>query len=551
MTQHDADTIFVGDNILTQAADQGASTGPVRAMAVRDGIIVAIGGDEVLDLRGSATEMVDLGSRCLLPGFIDSHIHPVTGGLARQQCDLSGVHSMKEYRALIAEYAARHNGPWIEGAGWYGDIFEGGFPTKGLLDEIVSDRPAALASHDVHSLWVNSHALEIAGIDATTPDPEGGRISRNPDGEPTGQLMENAIDLLAPYRPAIGPDVVRRSLVAAEAYLHSLGITSWQDAMIGEVFGSADTYDTYIAAYEAGLVRSRVTGALLWHPQNDPEDLSEAMRRRAATTGGRFRTTAIKFLLDGNCENLTAALHEAYAGHPNEFGMLQFDDRQLCLAARHLSDSGFDLHMHAVGDLAVTQALDAIAAIPDRSDRRHQVAHIDLINAEDVTQMRELDVMANVTPLWARLDPVLVETKLPLLTSSQQKRHFLYGSLDRAGVEVAFGSDWPVSTPDPIANLHTAVNRTAAPGDPHASERRSLTQPLLKGERLSVETSLAAYTRLAAKASRLDDYVGTLEAGKEADLVVLDRNPRSLPASDVGGLNVTETFVHGDRVFAL
>ncbi len=548
---HDADTIFVGNSIHTQVADRRGSAAPVRAVAVRDGVIVAVGGNEVIHLRGSSTEVVDLGENCLMPGFIDSHIHPVTGGLARQQCDLSGVHSVHEYRQLIAEYAAHHDGPWIEGSGWYGDIFPGGFPSKDLLDEIVSDRPAAFVSHDVHSLWVNSRALAIAGIDSSTPDPEGGRISRDESGEPTGQLMETAIDLLIHARPTIGPSALRRSLIDAETYLHSLGITSWQDALIGDLFGLADTFDSYVAAYDSGDVRSRVTGALFWNPQNDPGDIGEVVQRRTATAGGRFRATAIKFVLDGNCENLTAAVHEAYIGHPHEFGMLQFENDQLRLLAGSLSDAGFDLHMHAVGDLAVTRALDSLAGIPDRTGRRHQIAHIDLIDQEDVQRMRELGVIANVTPLWARLDPVLVETKLPLLTPDQQQRHFLYGSLERADVSIAFGSDWPVSTPDPIANLHTAVNRTAAPNDPHASDKRSVTEALLPTERLSLETSLAAYTRVAANACRLDEFVGTLEVGKEADLVVLDQDPRAVDRAEIGGLKVTQTYLRGNRVFSL
>lgn len=543
MSDAPADVLFVGGRILTQDDDPA----PVTALAVTDGVITAVGGDEVLGLRGDRTEVVDLGGGALLPGFVDAHLHAVMGGLALLGCDLSTVHSIEDYRRIISEYAAAHDGPWIEGSGWYGDVFPGGFPSREELDRLVPDRPAVFISHDVHSSWVNSRALEIAGIDRDTPDPDGGRITRDERGEPTGHLLELATELLSPYRPPLSRDVLDAALAAAQEYLHSVGVTSWQDALVGELFGIPDCYDVYAAAGESGGLTSRVTGALFWVPGRDLSDAGELVDRRGHSDG-RFRTTAVKLALDGVCENLTAALHDHYEGHPHECGLPFFDAEELGAITRVFDSAGFDLHLHAVGDLAVSSALDAIEALPVRDDRRHQVAHIDLIQRDDLARMRSTGAMANVSPLWARQDPVLVETKLPLLNADQQERHFLFGSLARAGVPVAFGSDWPVSTPDPIAGLHTAVNRTAAPGDPHAQDHRSRHEPLLAHERLSLDQALSAYTREAARAARLDPYAGVLRTGREADLVVLDRDPYAVERAELGTLRVTQTYVRGQRV---
>jgi predicted amidohydrolase YtcJ len=542
-----ADLLIVGGPIHTMTIASSGDTGPATTVAVRDGRVVAVGGDDVLDLRGDRTEILDLAGCALLPGFVDAHVHAVAGGLARMTCDLSTVHSLPDYRALIAGYAHEHDGAWVEGSGWYGDVFPGGFPDRAELDRLVPDRPAAFVSHDVHSFWVNSRALAVAGIDATTPDPAGGRIARDEHGEPTGHLLESAGELIAPHRPLVSSADLRAALMAAQTYLHSLGVTAWQDAMIGSLFGLPDNFDVYRGAADDGTLLSRVTGALWWEPADDLDRVEElADRRRRAS--GRFTATAAKLMLDGVCENLTAAVHDAYAGHPHERGLSMYDSQQLQTVARVLSASGFDLHLHAVGDRAVSDALDAIAATTD-SDRRHQVAHLDLVTQEDLGRMAALGAIANVSPLWARLDPVLVETKLPLLTSDQQERHFPFGSLHHRGVPIAFGSDWPVSSPDPIGALHTAVNRTAAPGDVHASDQRSRTEPLLARERLSLDAALAAATGVAARASRLDHQIGAITPGLEADFVVLDHDPYDVAAEQLGSLRVMSTWVAGRPVY--
>lgn len=543
------DLILHGGRVHTMADRH--FTGPVSAVAVAGGRIVTTGGEELLDLGGAHTLVRDLHGATVLPGFVDAHAHPVAGGLALLQCDLSGVHSLEDYRRVILRFVAEHPRGWVEGAGWYGDLFPGGYPTRGVLDELVPDRPVALVSHDAHSYWVNSQALRAAGIGCNTQDPPGGRILRDDEGVPRGLLMENAMALIEAVKPQVTPALIGDAMLAAQRYFHSLGITSWVDAAVGQALGFPDTFEEYLSHRDE--ISSRVSLALLVPPGADDAqmDALAARRDRLDEVGGRLRAVQAKLILDGNCENLTGAVHDDYEGHPGERGILQFEAEDLARICRGFEQRGFDLHLHAVGDRAVTSALDALAAPAmgrGRWGRHHQIAHIDLIRDEDVERMHRLGVVANVTPLWARQDPVLVETKLPLLTTAQRARHFLYGTLERAGVALAFGSDWPVSTPDPIAQLHTAVNRTAAPGDPHACDRRSLCDPLLGGEAITVAGALWASTRGSALAAGLEDHVGRLESGRDADMVVLDRDPMQVPHEELGTVTVRATFVSGELV---
>lgn len=251
-------------------ADWFFSNGPVHTMdpdhprtdavAVADGKIVALGADAA-SWRGPATEFIDLAGKALLPGFQDAHVHPLAGGLQLLGCDLSGVHSLDEYRTLIADYARiSRSAEWVQGAGWYGDVFDGGFPHRALLDELVPDRPVFLISHDGHGAWVNSRALELAGITDTTPNPDGGIIARDGAGTATGMLIEHAADLVSALIPEPDKRHIRRALLSAQAYLHSLGVTAWQDAAVGQALGTPDSFEHYLALESDGLLTATVTG---------------------------------------------------------------------------------------------------------------------------------------------------------------------------------------------------------------------------------------------------------------------------------------------------
>lgn len=537
-----ADTVFRGSIRASAAA-------PVTdALAVRDGTVVALGAAHCADLTGPATRVVDVDG-VVLPGFVDAHVHPAMGGLNRMQCDLDDVHGLDAYRALIRDHVATSTSEWIAGSGWYGDVFAGGFPTATELDSLTDGRPACFMSHDGHGVWVNTAALHRAGITDGTPDPDGGRIVRDVSGSATGMLVESAANLVTDLLPAPTQQQIERALLEAQAYLHSVGIVGWQDAGIGDCLGLPDTFEAYRGLDASGALTARVTGDLWWQLDGDLSQIEGFVRRRETTRDGRrFAATGIKVMQDGVCENLTAAVLEPYRGHPHQHGLSFLEPAWLNRVVAALAAEDFDVHLHAVGDRAVREALDAIESAPRHSDARHQIAHIDLIDAADIDRFKRLGIIANVSPLWAREDRVLVETKLPYLTDEQRRRHFAFGSLETAGAALAFGSDWPVSSPDPLWAIHVAVNRTAPLADPHAADEHAQRVPLLPDEGLDIVTALHAATAGAAHASRLDRN-GTLEVGMAADLVLLDRDPVTTAPAELSTIRVHATYVDGAPVF--
>jgi predicted amidohydrolase YtcJ len=544
---------FVNGTVYTVDAARSRA----QAVAVREGRIAAIGTDrEVRELVGPRTEVVDLAGRMLLPGFQDAHCHPPPGGLEMLLCNLSDVHDRPAYEAAIAAYAAANpDRPWIQGGGWNMSAFPRGAPEKGILDALVSDRPVALYSRDGHSVWVNSKALELAGIDAATSDPADGRIERGDDGTPSGTLHEGACDLVAAHEPEPTDAEREEGLRVAQAYLHSLGITAWQDAIVG---GHYDTYDLYRSFAASGELTARVVGALWWDRHRGTEQIEGFEERRAGGSVGRFRATSVKIMQDGIVENFTAGTLEPYLnadGRPTELrGLSQVDPEELKGIVAELDARGFQVHLHTIGERAVREALDAIEAARTRngpSDNRHHLAHIQIVHPDDVPRFRALDAVANGQPLWACLEAQMVELTLPFLGPERAAWQYPFGSLVRAGATLAFGSDWSVSSPDPLKEMHVAVNRSVRPEDEDytGGDRRAIEEVFLPDERIDLETAIAAFTMGSAYVDHLDDQTGSIEVGKLADLAVLDRDLFAHPPDEISLASVDETYVEGQRVF--
>ena len=342
----------------------------VTALAVAGGRIVALGDPaSVRDAVGGKVGTVDLAGGLLVPGLRDSHIHPLLGGLDQLSCDLTAVPAVADrYLALIAAHAsANPELPWITGGGWAMSAFPGGLPTAAMLDPVTGDRPCFLVIRDRHGAWVNTAALRLAGITAATPDPPDGRIERHPDGSPTGLLHEGATRLVADLTPVPDLDLCARALLRAQGHLHSLGFTGWHDAIIGEYLGYPDAYDAYRRIDASGELTASVTGALWWDRHRGLEQIPELLARRTESLQGRrFRATAVKIMVDGIVENGTAALLSPYlGGHLCGSGTRFVGADELRLGGASLDAHGFQVHMHAIGDQAVRDALDAIAALPE------------------------------------------------------------------------------------------------------------------------------------------------------------------------------------------
>ena len=519
-------------------------------VVVVGGVIEQVGPDDELQAPRGA-EVVDLDGGLVLPGFQDAHVHPVQGGVERIRCDLTGIHTRDGYVEAVRAYADAHpEKSWIGGGGWAMAVFGPTGPTAEELDRVVPDRPVFLPNRDHHGGWVNSRALELAGIDRRTPDPADGRIERDADGNPTGTLHEGAMRLVESILAGTTDEEYDQALVTAQAYLHSLGITAWQDAILGEYAGMDDASRVYVRAVERGALTARVRGALWWQRERGLEQVEDLVQRRKELTGGRFLPGAVKVMQDGVAENYTAGMDAPYLDGcgctTGNRGLSFVDPLLLREAVTRLEAEGFQLHVHAIGDRAVREALDAIEharATNGAAGLRHHLAHIQVIHPRDRARFAALDVTANMQPLWAAFDDQMVDLTLPYLGPERSTWQYPFADLARAGVRLAAGSDWPVTTPDPLQGIHVAVNRTV-----HADPGRAGREAFLPEQALTLEQAFAAYTSGSAFVNHLDD-TGALEAGFRADLTVLDRDPFLGDAGQIAEATVVSTWIDGVTVF--
>jgi predicted amidohydrolase YtcJ len=494
-------------------------------------------------------ELVDLRGGTLFPGFIDAHVHPVFAGDQLCRCDLTGVRVAAEYVAIIAAYAAAHpDAQWITGGGWSMEAFPGGVPTKDLLDAVVSDRPVYLPNRDGHGAWVNSRALELAGITAATPDPADGRIERDASGEPVGMLQEGAADLVSRLLPAVTADDWYSGLLAGQDYLLSLGITGWQDAIVGRSPGMPDPVHAYLRGAGAGTLIANVVGALWWDRDRGLDQLPELLDRRRESQAGRFRATSVKIMLDGVAENHTAAMLEPYLdGHgcsTERSGLDFIDPEELPRFVTALDREGFQVHFHALGDRAVRNALDAIEAA--RAANRnggllHHLAHLQVVHPDDIPRFARLSATANIQPLWAVHEPQMDELTIPFLGERRSSWQYPFGSLLAAGAALCAGSDWSVSSPDPLLGAHVAVNRSLP-----AEGGVSAPEPFLPEQALSPEQIFAAYTSGSARVNGLGDVTGSVRPGLDADLAIVNADLAHGAAGEIGQAAVVQTWVRGE-----
>jgi predicted amidohydrolase YtcJ len=538
--------IFHGGRVFTTPVTNAATT---TAVAVVGGRIAAVGDDGLRDLAGLGTREIDLAGRLLIPGFQDAHAHPAFGALELTTCSLVGLTTVDEYLDAVAAYARSHpDDATLDGGGWIQAAFPGGRPTAALLDRVVPDRPLLLWGNDGHRAWVNSAALAAAGIEALTPDPPDGRIDRDESGRPTGLLFEGAVRAVTDLLPPARPEDLDDAIVRAQHHLHALGITSWQDAILSRAEDGEDPAEAYLRADRAGRLTGRVSGALWWDRARGLDQIPELLERRDRFAGTRFRTPAVKIMQDGIIESETAAMLAPYRVSHEHTGLSFVDPRLLRDAVTELDAAGFQVHFHGIGDRAVRESLDAVAAAraarpPGARDPRHHIAHVQVVDPADLARFAELGVTANIQPYWATNDPLMVEHTVPLLGDERAARQYPFGSLHAAGARLAAGSDWPVSTPDPIAGIHVAVNRMLPLGHLGRSER-----PFLAAEALEVTVALEAYTAGAAFVNHLDD-TGRIASGYAADLVVLDADLLSVPVDEIGSVRVDETFIDGRSVY--
>jgi predicted amidohydrolase YtcJ len=538
----EADVVVRG----ARAWSPGATLPPGSdTVAIRGDRIATVGRfEDSRDLIGPSTEVLDIPGGTILPGFQDAHIHPPWSGVEMLQCHLHGLSGAEAYPPAVRAYAeANPDEPWILGGGWTISDFPGGIPHRDALDAAVPDRPVFLYNRDGHGAWVNSRALAMAGITRDTPDPPDGRIERDPDGEPSGVLHEGATERVDRILPPTAPETLERAILLAQEHLHALGITAWQDASVYD-----DTLGAYLALARRGALTARVVGALWWDRERGLEQVPDLVERRRDGMVGRFRATSVKVMQDGIPENFTAAMLEPYidrdGGTPGRRGLSFVEPALLRESVTALDREGFQIHIHAIGDRAVREALDALEAARGGNgpgDRRHHLAHLQVVHPADVPRFAPLEVVANCQPFWACLDDQMRDLCIPFLGPERSATQYPFRSLAAAGARLAFGSDWSVTTADPWPQIQVAVTRV--PVDHPERE------PFLPDQAMDLEASLEAFTLGSAFVNRLDEEAGTLEPGKLADLAVVDRDPFAVEPGALHEVRTALTLVGGAMVF--
>ena len=537
--RNQADTVYHTGRIYTVNPDQPWA----QAIAVRNGKILFVGSDDgVRSYIGPKTAVHDLRGRLMLPAFQDSHIHPIDSAIEAAACELNGLDDIALYRSRISEYAAANpDVPWILGGGWSMAVFgPGASPSRKILDELVADRPVYLRSQDGHSGWANSVALEIAGITKDTPSPSDGIIDRDPEtGELVGSLQEGAMTLVERHLPETTLEGRIKGLEYARDMLHGYGITSIQDAYAFE-----DDLEAYSKLDASGDLNLRVVAALWWAREQTEEQIPHLLELRKKFTKGHVRATSVKIMQDGVMENYTAVMLEPYLTEDGTRGIPMVEPELLKEAVSLLDAQGFQVHFHAIGDGAIRQSLDAIEEARNRNgdlEHRHHIAHLQIIDPEDIPRFAELKVVANFQPVWAYADEYIVDLTLPFISEDRAQWMYPIKSVIDSGGRVAFGSDWSVSTANPFPQIETAITRVDA--ESHD------TDVLNPEQRITLEQAIEAFTINAAFVNNHEESTGSIETGKLADLIVVDRNLFEIEPIEISDAKVVLTLFEGTAVY--
>jgi predicted amidohydrolase YtcJ len=542
--QAKADVVLRNGKIYTADKERSIK----QALALKGNTIVVVGSDaDVSPLIGSRTKVIDLGGKLVLPGLIDTHIHPIIGALNGAKCSLAGVKAtIDTLKPVIRDCLAKDQGSadeWFEAA----QLDNYGFSaTAKDVDTIEASRPVALWGNDGHTVWVNSRGLALLGVTAETPDIPGGKIARDAKGVPTGYFADRASIFVDEKIPS-PPLEEKAALTAAELKrMSAYSITSLMDAFVTPAEAAV-----WRKLYDTGRLPMRVRTAIYVADPSDDSDEAVARLVAASKDGDVdpdfLHSGVVKVFADGVMEYpaQTAAMLSPYLdenGKPTKHaGELYFDPERFARLVTKLDAAGLAVHIHAIGDRAVRASLDAFAAARaangDR-DNRHQIAHLQLVDSADFPRFKELSVMADLQLEWAKREPATEGPLEPYLGPERYRYVYPAGSLHRAGATIIGGSDWDVSSYNPFRAFQTGVTRSGGKGQ----------KPLNIDEKIPLETAIDAYTINAAFAMKQDKTTGSLEAGKRADLVVLDRDIFTIDPETINQTKVLATYLDGRLV---
>jgi predicted amidohydrolase YtcJ len=518
-------TAFLGGKVWTT----GFEAPRELEVLVADGHIIRVARSGEIDAADA--RVVDTTGRLLVPGFQDAHVHPGLAGTNLLTCDLTGQTTERGILGQIKAYAATLPADaWVVGGGWEREAFPYPGPTREQLDAVTAGRPAFVRSYDCHGAWVNSAALLIAGVDAETPDPEHGFFVRDADGHPTGMLEERAMAVVRAHMPEETTEDQKHALLRAQDQLLSLGVTSVQDAIVGGGLEIPNQIPAYRALLADRRWTCRLTTALWWDPDRGTDQLSElqAKREELEACAGRPWVIAdtVKIMVDG--------AHTLF-----------MDADAIRDATVALDASGFTCHYHSYGELATRWILDAVAearAVNGVGRGRHHIAHLMVVGEHDFPRFAELEVTANIQPAWGFSAVPHDIMRRTTGSDDPQLREYPFGRLAAAGARIAAGSDWPVTTADPLEAMRAEVTRgrerkpTGAEGDPDELDR------------LDLPTLLTAYTAGSAHVNGRAFSTGRIAAGYLADLAVLDRDPFH-DDDALRQVRVDQTWIDGECLY--
>ncbi|MCC6807103.1 MAG: amidohydrolase [Deltaproteobacteria bacterium] len=512
------------------------------ALVIRAGRVATVTSQAKLGTAvGSNTQVIDAGGRVLLPGFIDSHIHFMSGGISEKRVRVHGAKNVEEIQARIKAYAAAHpEAQWIQGRGFSYDLFaklKPAFPTRQMLDAAVPDRPVFIRAYDGHTGWANTKALELAGVTKDTKDPKDGKIIREADGSPAGALLEGAMDLMFEKVPPYSLAERIEGILEAQRLALEAGLTA-----INDFVADNETLDAYLALEKDGRLKVRV---FFSPPIETPLDEAKALRDRIAKESKRVKFGSLKGFVDGVVESNTAAFIAPYADdhkHKGEAHLKPADLERLIVPA---DKEGFVVSLHAIGDLAVRTSLDAYALAAQKNgtkDRRHRIEHIEVLDPKDAKRFKELGVIASMQPYHAEPADVPGKGVWEIKVGKARAPYiFPWNEIRSQGGVVAFGSDWSVMSLDPLMGLAVATTRQNGHGLPR--------EGWAVKQKLSFKEAVQAYTESAAYALHAEGELGCLAAGCAADFVLLATkvDPEE-PLSLYWGA-VDATYIDGKRAF--
>lgn len=497
-----------------------------------DGRIVAVGDDDLLDDYPDA-ERVDGMDRYVLPGLHDSHGHVSSQGFLNVELNVTGSESLEEAVARIAAYDRANPGSgWIKGRGWNQVLWPiKEFPTAAAIDAVVADRPVWVNRIDGHAGWANSKALELAGIDKDTPDPIGGKIIRDDNGEATGTLVDNATALVSSKIPSVSKEEIRRAFQAAFKELTSLGLTSVHDAGIG-----IDEAEVYMSMADNGEMTMRIY-AMIWEAGANLDAIGKPI---VAYGNDRLDIHSVKLMSDGALGSRGAAMIEPYEDDIENRGLRMYTQDEVNSKVKKANDMGFQVGIHAIGDFGNRQALDAFQHAQGgvASPLRNRIEHSQVIALDDIPRFAELGVIASMQATHATSDMNMAEDRIGV---ERLKGAYAWRKLLESGAVIANGSDFPVELANPMHGLYASITRQSRAGLPEGG--------WIPEEGLSREETLHSFTLAAAYAAHQEDRLGSIEAGKWADFIVVDRDYMTIPSSEIDDIQVIQTWVGGQMVY--